>query len=169
LIIEGFRDAKNCALETLQRNAIEGSQVKEIFREELLKIARTTISSKLLTYEKEHFAQLAVDAVLRLDSSSNLDLIQIIKKLGGSLKESFLDSGFLLEKEISFGCPTRQENPKILIANSPMDYDKIKIFGSRVKTDSMQKVAEIEQAEKEKMKSKVDKILAYKPNIFINR
>jgi T-complex protein 1 subunit beta len=33
-----------------------------------------------------------------------------------------------------------------------MDYDKIKIFGSRVKTDSMQKVAEIETAEKEKMK-----------------
>lgn len=50
-----------------------------------------------------------------------------------------------------------------------MDYDKIKIFGSRVKTDSMVKVAEIEQAEKDKMKSKVDKILAYKPNIFINR
>jgi T-complex protein 1 subunit beta len=51
-------------LETLQKIAIEGSQVKEAFREELLKIARTTISSKLLTYEKEHFAQLAVDAVL---------------------------------------------------------------------------------------------------------
>jgi T-complex protein 1 subunit beta len=55
-----------------------------------------------------------------------------------------LDSGFLLEKEITFGCPTRQENPRILVTNTPMDYDKIKIFGSRVKTDSMVKVAEIE-------------------------
>jgi T-complex protein 1 subunit beta len=75
LIIEGFREAKDCALEVLKSISIEGSLVKEEFREELLKIARTTISSKLLTYEKEHFAQLAVDAVLRLDSSSNLDLI----------------------------------------------------------------------------------------------
>lgn len=50
-----------------------------------------------------------------------------------------------------------------------MDYDKIKIFGTRVKTDSMEKVAEIEQAEREKMKKKVDKILSFKPDIFINR
>jgi T-complex protein 1 subunit beta len=33
----------------------------------------------------------------------------------------------------------------------------------------MDKVGEIEQAEKEKMKEKVDKILKYKPDIFINR
>lgn len=50
-----------------------------------------------------------------------------------------------------------------------MDYDKIKIFGTRVKADSMDKIAEIEFAEKEKMKKKVEKILAYKPDIFINR
>lgn len=50
-----------------------------------------------------------------------------------------------------------------------MDYDKIKIFGTRVKVDSMDKIADIEEAEKQKMKKKVDKILAYKPDIFINR
>lgn len=50
-----------------------------------------------------------------------------------------------------------------------MDYDKIKIFGTRVKADSMSKIAEIEAAEKEKMKKKIDKILAYKPDVFINR
>lgn len=50
-----------------------------------------------------------------------------------------------------------------------MDYDKIKIFGTRVKANSMDKVAEIETAEKDKMKRKVEKILAYKPDVFINR
>ena len=50
-----------------------------------------------------------------------------------------------------------------------MDYDKIKIFGSIVKVDSINKVAEIEEAEKAKMKKKVDKILAHKPDVFINR
>ena len=33
----------------------------------------------------------------------------------------------------------------------------------------MLKVAEIEEAEKQKMKKKVDKILAHKPDVFINR
>jgi len=50
-----------------------------------------------------------------------------------------------------------------------MDHDKIKIFGSKVRVDSMMKVAEIEQAEKEKMKRKIEKIAAHKPDVFINR
>lgn len=44
------------------------------------------------------------------------------------------------------------------MANTPMDYDKIKIYGTKVKVDSMDKVAEIEAAEKQKMKEKCDKI-----------
>jgi T-complex protein 1 subunit beta len=50
-----------------------------------------------------------------------------------------------------------------------MDTDKIKVFGSRVKVDSTAKVAEIELAEKQKMKEKVDKILKHDINVFINR
>lgn len=50
-----------------------------------------------------------------------------------------------------------------------MDHDKIKIFGSKVRVDSMLKVAEIEEAEKMKMKKKIDQILALKPDVFINR
>jgi T-complex protein 1 subunit beta len=50
-----------------------------------------------------------------------------------------------------------------------MDYDKIKIYGSRVKVDSVDKVIEIEQAEKNKMKAKVDKILAHNIDVFVNR
>jgi T-complex protein 1 subunit beta len=49
------------------------------------------------------------------------------------------------------------------------DADKIKIFGTRVKVDSMAKVAEIEAAEKEKMKAKVHKIVSHGINCFINR
>lgn len=43
------------------------------------------------------------------------------------------------------------------------------IFGSRVRVDSTAKVAEIELAEKEKMKEKVDRILKHGINCFINR
>jgi len=50
-----------------------------------------------------------------------------------------------------------------------MDYDKIKIYGTKVKVESMDKVAEIEAAEREKMRNKVDRMLAYEPTVFINR
>uniref|UniRef100_A0A3Q3J1U0 T-complex protein 1 subunit beta n=1 Tax=Monopterus albus TaxID=43700 RepID=A0A3Q3J1U0_MONAL len=112
---------------------------------------------------------LAVDAVMRLKGSGNLEAIHIIKKLGGSLTDSYLDEGFLLDKKIGVNQPKRLENAKILIANTGMDTDKIKIFGSRVRVDSTAKVAEIELAEKDKMKEKVDRILKHGINCFINR
>lgn len=63
------------------------------FREDLMNIAGTTLSSKLLTHHKDHFVKLAVEAVLRLKGSGNLEAIHVIKKLGGSLADSYLDEG----------------------------------------------------------------------------
>lgn len=71
------------------------------------------------------------------------------------MQESFLDEGFILDKKIGVGQPKRIENAKILVANTAMDTDKIKIYGARVRVDSMQKVADIEKAEREKMRGKV--------------
>ena len=42
------------------------SSDKEKFRQDLFNIAMTTLSSKIVTQEKERFANLCVDAVLRL-------------------------------------------------------------------------------------------------------
>ena len=58
-----------------------------------MNIARTTLSSKLLTHHKDHFAKLAVDAIVRLKGSGNLEAIKIIKKLGGSMCDSYLEEG----------------------------------------------------------------------------
>ena len=141
----------------------------EKFELDLFNIAMTTLSSKLLHQEKEKFSRMAVEAVLRLKGGNDLDYIQIIKKLGGSIKDSFLCSGLILEKTIAISCDKRQENCKVMVANTPMDYDKIKIYGTKVKVDSMDKVAEIEAAEKQKMKEKCEKIALYEPTVFINR
>ena len=43
------------------------------------------------------------------------------------------------------------------------------VFGSKVRVDAISKVAELELAEKEKMKDKVKKILKHGCNVFINR
>lgn len=72
------------------------SQDSAKFKEDLLNIARTTLSSKILSQHKEHFSNLAVEAVLRLKGSGQLSAIQIIKKGGGRLEDSFLDEGIYL-------------------------------------------------------------------------
>lgn len=168
-IISGWRKSVDVARNALEAAARDNSSNETKFREDLLNIARTTLSSKIVGQHKDFFSKLAVDAVLRLKGSGNLDAIQIIKRLGGSLTDSFLDEGFLLNKRPGINQPRRIEKARILIANTPMDTDKIKVFGSRVRVDSIAKVADMELAEKEKMREKVDLILKHNINVFVNR
>ncbi|KZZ94459.1 T-complex protein 1 subunit beta [Ascosphaera apis ARSEF 7405] len=154
-IIDGYRIASKAALEALDRIAVNNSNNPELLRNDLVSIARTTLSSKVLSQDREKFANLAVDAVLRLKGSTDLSHIQIIKKAGGKLSDSYLDEGFILDKKIGVNQPKRLTNAKILVANTAMDTDKIKIFGARVKVDSTGKLAELEKAEREKMRAKL--------------
>ncbi|KAI8831640.1 chaperonin Cpn60/TCP-1 family [Chytriomyces cf. hyalinus JEL632] len=168
-VVEGYRIASATALKALEESAVNNGTNEALFRKDLINIAKTTLSSKVLSQDKEYFANLAVDAVLRLKGSTSLEHIQIIKKIGGKLMDSYLDEGFILDKKIGVNQPKRIENAKILIANTPMDTDKIKIFGARVRVDATGKLAELERAEKDKMKEKVEKIKAHGINCFINR
>ncbi|KAJ1679822.1 T-complex protein 1 subunit beta [Spiromyces aspiralis] len=168
-IIEGFRVATNAARESLEGAAVDNSKDPQQWRKDLLNIARTTLSSKVLSSDKEHFAKMCVDAVLRLGGSTNLDSIQIIKKMGGKLSDSYLDEGFILNKKIGVNQPKRIEKAKILVANTAMDTDKIKVFGARVRVDDTAKLAELERAERDKMKEKVAKIAKFGINVFVNR
>lgn len=92
-IVEGYRLASTVALEALQKSAVDNGKDEKKFRTDLFNIARTTLSSKVLSQDKNYFANLAVDAVLRLKGSIDLEHIQIIKKVGGKLTDSYLDEG----------------------------------------------------------------------------
>ncbi|KAF8271668.1 chaperonin Cpn60/TCP-1 family [Lactarius quietus] len=148
-IVEGYRIASAAALKALEDAAVDHGSDASTFRQDLLNIARTTLSSKVLSQDKDYFANLAVDAVLRLKGSTDLDHIQVIKKVGGKLTDSYLDEGYTQPLA--------------------MDTDKIKIFGARMKVDSTGKLAELERAEREKMKAKVEAIALHGINVFVNR
>jgi len=170
-IISGWKKAVAVARDALETVAQDNGADEEKFRNDLFNIARTTLSSKLLTQHKDFFANICVDAIMKIksDPKATLESIQIIKKLGSSLADSFLDNGFLLNKSPGQNQPRRVENARVLLANTAMDTDKIKVFGSRVRTNDIKSLAEIEQAEKDKMKEKVEKICKYDMNVFINR
>lgn len=92
-VVEGYRMASKASLHALAEAAKDHSADPAAFRKDLFNIARTTLSSKVLAQDKDYFANLAVDAVLRLKGSTDLDHIQIIKKVGGKLTDSYLDEG----------------------------------------------------------------------------
>jgi T-complex protein 1 subunit beta len=65
-IVAGWRMARTFAREAMEAAAIDNSNDADKFRQDLFLIARTTLSSKVVTHVKDYFANLAVDAVLRL-------------------------------------------------------------------------------------------------------
>eukprot|EP01121_Diplochlamys_sp_Union-15-3_P015412 TRINITY_DN508_c0_g1_i1.p1 TRINITY_DN508_c0_g1~~TRINITY_DN508_c0_g1_i1.p1 ORF type:complete len:536 (+),score=129.06 TRINITY_DN508_c0_g1_i1:85-1692(+) len=168
-IIEGWRAAEEVALKALEESTQDHGSDQEKLRHDLFNIARTTLSSKVLAQFKDKFANIAVDAVLRIKRSIDLDHIHILKKLGGTLEDSFLDEGYILDKKIGVGQPKQIKDAKILIANTAMDTDKIKIFSAKIKTSEPEKVAELEAAERERMLNKCKKIISHGINCFINR
>lgn len=54
-IVDGWRDATKVARAALEASAMDHSADPELFKQDLLNIARTTLSSKLLTHEKDWF------------------------------------------------------------------------------------------------------------------
>ena len=92
-IAAGWRRATAVAREALSASAKDHGGDEAAFRQDLMNIARTTLSSKILAQHKDYFSKMTVDAVLRLKKSGNLDAIQITRVPGGTLEDSFLDEG----------------------------------------------------------------------------
>ncbi len=55
-------------------------------RDLLIKCAATAMNSKLIASHSEFFSNMVVDAVLKLESDLNLDLIGVKKESGGALE-----------------------------------------------------------------------------------
>ncbi|KAG5858774.1 T complex protein 1 subunit beta [Encephalitozoon hellem] len=158
-ILKGYRMAQAKCEETLGKISFKPS------KEDLAKLVRTTLCSKVLKYDLEKFCDICVNAVENLEGRSDLNLIQIIK-CSGKLEDSYLDDGFLLKKDIRI---EEVNDPKILIANTSMDQDKIKIFGAKINVSSVSELEEMEKMEKDKVREKVERISQNGINMFINR
>ena len=62
-IVAGWRLATKVARTALEASARDNGNDEDKFREDLMNIARTTLSSRILTAHKDYFSKMAVDAV----------------------------------------------------------------------------------------------------------
>jgi len=169
VVVSGLNKAKKVLLDYLDEvtydfTSIDDAKANEI----LLKLAKTSLNSKIVARHKDIFAEIVIEATKKVGFAS-MNGINIIKKDGASMEESKLLDGFLLDTKIGMGQSKTIENPKIMVANTSLDADKVKIFSATVKTDTVGKVEEIENAEKQKMIEKIEAIASHNPDVFINR
>jgi len=170
IIINGYKKALEEAIRYAHSIAREVSLDDN---ETLKKIASTALTSKAVHGVRHHFAELAVKAVKQIvedrDGKKYVDIdnIQVIKKHGGSLADTKLVFGIVLDKEVVHpGMPKRVEKAKIALIDAPLEVEKPELDAEIRISDPTQMRRFIEEKEN-LLKNMVEKIAATGANVVI--
>ncbi len=158
MIVKGYRIARERALDILNKIA---ENVKQDDIDILQKIAITAMTGKGAESSKEHLATLTVDAVRQVidDASIDIDDIKIEKKVGGSIEESELIKGIVLDKDrVHSGMPKQVRNAKIALIDAAVEIKNTEIDAKIQISDPSQMGKFLEQEEL-MLKQKAQKII----------
>ena len=163
IIVDGYRKASNEALKAIKKVAIKISPTDKVW---LHKVAKTALSTKLVARHADTLAEMVVDACLQVaekpigsnDYSLDIDDIKVEKKPGGSLTDTSLRHGIVIDKEIVHGAmPTKIINAKIALIASPLEIEKTEFDAKLNISDPSQIKAFLDQ-ENQMLKAMSDKI-----------
>ena len=170
VIIDGYQAASEKALELLEKLA---KTVKPDDRESLIKIAKTSMQSKLISEDSVPLSKLVVDAILKImeqdgdKHSVDLDNLKVEKKSGGSIDDTILIDGIVLDKEVVHsGMPTKVDKAKIALVNAALEVEKTEMSAEIRISDPTQMQTFLEE-ENRMLKSMVDKIHSIGANVLI--
>jgi len=169
-IARGFEAASQVAIEQLAKISEKVDFSKDNL-EPLLTTAKTTLSSKILQPHKEQMAQIAVKAILDVADLErhdvNFDMIRMEGKTGGSLRDTKLVNGLVLDKEFSHPqMPTVIENAKLCILTCPLEPPKPKTK-HKLQIDSAEAYEELYEQEQEYFRDMIQKIKDSGANLVI--
>ncbi|MDH5698068.1 MAG: thermosome subunit beta [Nitrosopumilus sp.] len=169
-IIDGYQAAADKTLEIYSDLA---KKIQPDDKASLLKIATTSMQSKLISEDSALLSKIIVDAILSIatkkgdDYSVDLENIKVEKKAGGSIDDTQIIKGIVLDKEIVHsGMPTRIEKAKIALLNSALEIEKTELSSEIRITDPTQMQMFLEE-ENRMLKSMVDKLHDVGVNVLI--
>lgn len=170
VIVDGYRKAAKQA-------AVLLSEIGEVTlpenREVLRKVAKTAMQTKLVRGESNMLADIAVDAVMAVSEKSgekyvvDIDDIKVEKKAGGSIRDSAIIHGIVLDKEIVHGgMPRKVADAKIALINSALEINKTET-DAKINITNPQQLKIFLDEENRMLKSMVDKIVGCGANVVL--
>ncbi len=161
IIIRGYRKALVKSKEILKELA---TKIDINDKETLLKVAGTSMNSKLITGVKSHFADIAVKAVNQIKEKRgeriliDLDQIQMIKKEGKSLIDTKIIDGIIVDKEIVHPMmPKSLKDAKVALINSSLEVQKTE-FDAEIRIQTPDQINKFLEEEARMLKSRVAKL-----------
>ena len=170
LIVDGYQAA---SLKSLELLADLAKSVKPDDSESLIKIAKTSMQSKLVSDDSESLSKLIVSAVLKIadknenDYSVDLDNLKVEKKSGGSIQDTTLINGIVLDKEVVHsGMPTKIQKAKIALVNAALEVEKTEV-SSEIRISDPSQMQMFLEEENRMLKGMVDKLGSVGANVLI--
>ena len=170
IIVDGYRKSALKSIEIFNQIAqkIDGRN-----KSELVKVAKTSMQTKLVSKESDELSELVVNATLEVSEpnesgySVDIDDVKVEKKAGGSLRDTKLIKGIVLDKEVVHGgMPKRVEKAKIALINSALEIEKTE-FDAKININSPDQMKMFLEEENKMLKSMVDRIISSGANVAI--
>ncbi|GFN41326.1 MAG: thermosome subunit alpha [Marine Group I thaumarchaeote] len=170
IIVDGYRKAAKKAKQFLQEIADKTSGND---RATLLKIAKTSMQTKLVRKDSSEIAELVVKAVLAVaqkDGENFIvddDDIKVEKKAGGSIIDSNLVQGIVLDKEVVHGgMPKNIVDAKIALINTALEISKTET-DAKISIENPQQLKSFLDEENRMLKAMVDKVIGSGANVVL--
>mmetsp|Transcript_25287 Transcript_25287/g.28122 ORF Transcript_25287/g.28122 Transcript_25287/m.28122 type:complete len:533 (-) Transcript_25287:33-1631(-) len=173
VIIRAYRKACDLAKKRIKELAVPiDKKDPKKFREMLINCAATALNSKLVSTQREFFAEMIVDAVMKLGVDLDLDMVGVKKETGGSLTDSFLVDGVAFKKTFAYAGfeeqPKQFKDPKILLLNVELELKNEK-DNARVEIENPEDYQDIVNAEWEIIYEKLDNCIKSGAQIVLSR
>jgi thermosome len=169
IILEAYRKAAKYAIDVLESKLAEKVQWND--KELLKKVAKIAMGSKLIAAAKDYLAEIVTDAILSVYEErdgkkvADLDNIKLEKKEGGSIFDTKLTKGLVIDKEVVHpDMPKLIKDAKIALIESALEIKKPEI-SSKIRVVSPTQVNEFLEQEKTMLKEMVDKIAEAGANV----
>jgi len=162
VIVDGYAKASKKAMATLEDMA---EKVTPNDKDWLTKVARTSMQTKLVFKEAEELGEMVVDATLavaeKVDRGYRVDIdnVKVEKKPGGSLKDTSLIQGIVLDKEVVHsGMPKSVDKAKIALVSAPFEIEKTE-FDAKLNINDPSMMKKFLDEETKMLKAMVDKVV----------
>ncbi|KAK5078898.1 T-complex protein 1 subunit epsilon [Lithohypha guttulata] len=137
----------------------------------LLKVAKTSLGSKIVSKAHDQFAQIAVDAVMSVADLERKDvdfeLIKVDGKSGGALEDSLLVKGVIIDKDFSHPqMPDEVRDAKIAILTCAFEPPKPKTK-HKLDITSVEEFKRLQQYERQKFEEMIQQIKDTGANLAI--
>jgi thermosome len=172
IIIQGYKMALDKTSELLDKLA---ETVRYEDDDILVKVAKTSLSSKAVSEARDYFAKLVVQAVKAVAEKRgdkwyvDINNVQIVKKHGGSLVDTQLVNGIVIDKEVVHpDMPKRVTNAKIAVLDAPLEIQKPDIT-TKIRVTDVEQLDSFLEEETKILKDMVEQIAATGANVVITQ